>query len=225
MAKKSGRGQRQNRANGRGKGLSRLGGNACPLIGVVIVALLVLVVVILLQPFGGRSASDVTGRNIETGPLKEPQAAPIKGSLAPNFVLTDYDGNALRLDQFRGKVVFLNFWATWCTACASEMPDLNRLAKEHPDDLVVLAVNRGEPPHQAKQWTDARHLDALRFVVDPKESITHAYRLPNGMPNSFFIARDGYLTKVIPGAQSGSQMERNFQEALNAAPAGVPNSY
>jgi thiol-disulfide isomerase/thioredoxin len=193
--------------------------------GIVLVGLLVVAVVALAHPFGSSTATDQTGRKIETGPVAALGASPTKGNLAPGFVLADYDGNAVRLDQFRGKVVFLNFWATWCTACEAEMPDMNRLAKDHPDDLIVLAVNRGESPGQARRWSDARKLDALHFVVDPKESISRAYRLPNSMPNSYFVDGDGYVTRVIPGAQSGSQMERNFQEAQNASRLGgqAPN--
>ncbi len=172
---------------------------------------------VVLDPYAHPTAIDENGETVKLGPIETPGSSPRQGSLAPNFVLADYDGNAVRLDDFRGKVVFLNFWATWCTACEAEMPDMNRLAAQHPDDLVVLAVNRGEGRDQAKRWSDARKLGNIRFVIDPRESISGAYRLPNSMPVSFFIDANGYVTRVVPGAQSLTMMEQAFQDAKAAS--------
>ncbi len=167
-------------------------------------------------------AVDAEGREVQTGPRREPGAAPRRFSPAPNFVLADYEGRAVSLEQFRGKVVFLNFWATWCTACAAEMPDMNRLAKAHPDSLVVLAVNRGEKASSAKKWSDARSLEHLVFAIDPTESISGLYKLPNNMPVGFFIGADGVVTHVIQGAQNLTTMERNYQESLATSGASRP---
>lgn len=123
---------------------------------------------IILDPYAAPTAIDADGSEVRLGPIDgSPNASPRPGSPAPNFVLADYDGKAVRLEDFRGKVVFLNFWATWCTACEAEMPDMSRLARQHPDDLVVLAVNRGESKGTAKSWTDARDLENLVFLIDP----------------------------------------------------------
>ena len=173
--------------------------------------------VFLLDPFAAPTATDADGTQVKLGPIDTPGAAPRTGSPAPNFVLADYDGNAVRLEDFRGKVVFLNFWATWCTACEAEMPDMNRLARQHPDDLVVLAVNRGEGRNQAKKWSDARNLDNIFFVVDPKESISGAYRLPNSMPVSFYVDAEGVVSRVTPSAHDLALMEVYFQEAKSRA--------
>jgi thiol-disulfide isomerase/thioredoxin len=118
-------------------------------------------------------------------------------------------------------VVFLNFWATWCTACEAEMPDMERLARQHPDDLVVLAVNRGESKGAAKKWSDARKLDSIFFVVDPRESISGTYKLPNSMPVSFFIDAQGNVTRVVPAAQSYAMMEQAYKEAKAFSGTGI----
>ena len=107
--------------------------------------------VLLDNPFATPTAIDANGERVETGPVYTPGAAPRPGRPAQNFVLADYEGKAVRLNDFEGKVVFLNFWATWCTACEAEMPDMQQLAKRYGDELVVLAVNRGESPGRAKK--------------------------------------------------------------------------
>jgi hypothetical protein len=87
----------------------------------------------------------------------------------------------------------------------------------------VLAVNRGESRSAAKKWSDARKLDRLVFAVDPRESISGAYKLTNSMPISFFIDADGYVTRVAPGAQSLTMMEQAYQEAKRSSDsAGRP---
>lgn len=169
---------------------------------------------IILDPYAAPTALDANGEQVTLGPIDDnPDARPRAGSPAPNFVLADYDGNAVRLEDFKGKIVFLNFWATWCTACEAEMPAMNILARQHRDDLVVLAVNRGEGKGAAKKWSDARNLDNIFFAVDPRESISGAYRLPNSMPVSFFIDAQGNVTRVVPAAQSIAMMEQYYQEA------------
>ncbi len=176
-------------------------------------------VILLTNPFETPTALDASGVEGKVGPTNDvPGSGPRPGLLAPNFILADYDGNAVRLGDFAGKVVFLNFWATWCTACEAEMPDMNRLAAKYPDDLVVLAVNRGESPGKAERWSTARNLDNIFFVVDSSESISGTYKLPNSMPQSFFIDKDGYVTALARGMQTFFTMEQNFLAALADSP-------
>jgi len=186
------------------------------ILGAGALAGMVAAVLVFANPFGPATAVDAMGRTVRAGPVDSPGAAPRAGHEAPNFLLPDYDGRALRLDDFRGKVVFLNFWATWCTVCESEMPDMQRLAKQYQDDLVVLAVNRGESAGRAQDWSDKRGLQDLVFAVDERESVARAYKLGSGMPQSYFIDKDGIITRVISGGQSFATMEKNLREALTA---------
>ncbi len=102
--------------------------HARPLVGGSLLAVILAAILLLTNPFGPETALDASGERVNTGPIDTPGASPRTGRPAPNFVLADYDGNAVRLSDFEGKVVFLNFWATWCTACEAEMPDMERLA-------------------------------------------------------------------------------------------------
>ncbi len=167
-------------------------------------------IVWLTDPFAAPTAIDANGERVSVGPIRTPGAAPRIGRLASDFVLPDYEGKAVRLSDFRGKVVFLNFWATWCTACEREMPDMQRLARKYPDEIVILAINRGESSGRAEAWSDARGLSDIQFVVDSQERVARAYRLGSGMPQTFFIDPNGVIRSIVPGAQSFAQMEQRF---------------
>jgi thiol-disulfide isomerase/thioredoxin len=136
---------------------------------------------------------------VEVGVIDRPGARAGPGSLAPNFLLPDYEQQAVRLGQFAGKVVFINFWASWCTFCEEEMPDIVRLAKRFPDDVVVLAINRGESRGTAEKWTGAHDFEELpnmHWLLDSREDVVDEYRV-NGMPQSFVVDADGIVRQEI----------------------------
>lgn len=185
------------------------------------VALIVAAVIYFADPFSTPTAIDADGSKVETGVIKTEGASPRERRPAPNFVLADYEGNAVRLSDFRGKTVLLNFWATWCTTCEAEMPDMQRLAEENPDDLVVLAVNQAEGRGRAKSWSDARGLTALEFVLDTEEEVTNAYKLPSGLPHSFFIDENGVVRIVKHGGMRYEEMKQLLEETRVAARSAV----
>ncbi|MEX2245157.1 MAG: TlpA disulfide reductase family protein [Dehalococcoidia bacterium] len=184
------------------------------LVAVPIVAGLI---IFFTDPFSTPTAIDADGSEVETGVIPTEGAAPRERRPAPNFVLADYEGQAVRLSDFRGKTVLVNFWATWCTTCEAEMSDMQRLAAENPDDLVVLAVNQAEGRGRAKAWSDARGLTALIFVLDSREDVTSAYKLPSGLPHSFFIDANGVVRVVKHGGMRFEEMDQLLEETRVAA--------
>ena len=190
-------------------------------VGVVAVATIIGVLgYVYLQKGDPPTALEADGTRVQTGRVDTPGAAPREGSIAPGFVLADYDGRAVRLSDYRGKTVLLNFWATWCTTCAEEMPYMQRLASEHPDDFVVLAVNQAEGASTARDWSDDRALTALVFALDGDESVSKAYKLPPGLPHSFFIDKDGYVRAVIQGGMTYDDMRQRLEKAQSPRSAG-----
>ena len=174
-------------------------------------------IVYFADPFGSYTAVDASGKNVETGIIKTDGASPRQRRPAPDFLLADYDGKAVKLDDFRGKTVLLNWWATWCKVCEAEMPDMQRLASENRDDLVILAINRGEGTGIAKSWSDARGLTALKFVMDKNEDVARGYKLGSSMPNSFFVDKDGIVRVVKIGGMQYSEMKQLLAETRQAA--------
>ena len=125
------------------------------------------------------------------------------GSEAPTFEAKTLDAKAVRrtLDDYRGKVVLLNIWATWCGPCIVEMPTLEALHREFKDtDLRVVAVSIDQPQTEHAIRDFVKEL-GLTFDVlhDPEGDITRAYQA-TGYPETFVIGRDGVIRKKVIGA-------------------------
>ncbi|MGD2069447.1 MAG: TlpA disulfide reductase family protein [Gemmatimonadota bacterium] len=134
------------------------------------------------------------------------------GEPAPSFQVTDLDGNPVRLADYRGKVVLVNIWATWCAPCREEMPSMERLYGEiEDDDFVILAVSVDAAPGERDQGGRpgvsktrlaefAGDLD-LTFPIlhDPSGKIEDSYQT-TGVPESFLVDRDGVIVRRIAGA-------------------------
>lgn len=147
---------------------------------------------------------------------------PEAGKLAPDFEISAFDGTRHRLSDFRGKAVYVNFWATWCVPCQVELPDMQQLQAAHRDELVVIAVNRRESLSRAEAYF--RNLprndggSGVSFAVngiDPDDRLYQEYRAL-GMPASFFIDANGVVTRVFNGLIRLPQMEKAVAEALES---------
>lgn len=126
--------------------------------------------------------------------------------IVPNFTLKDLEGNNVSLKDYRGKTVFLNFWAMSCPYCLIEMPDLNKLYLENKDkDFIVLAVNVGEPSKDVKAFIDDKGYK-FPVLLDTTAEVAIEYRV-TGIPTSFIIDKEGALKKVIRGAISYKEMK------------------
>ncbi|MEX0682243.1 MAG: TlpA disulfide reductase family protein [Dehalococcoidia bacterium] len=148
------------------------------------------------------------------------------GELAPNFEISDFDGERHRLSDFRGKVVYINFWATWCAPCQEELPDLAYIADQYGDDLAVISVNRQESVDRARDFLgDLPRFDGSRGVeftvngVDPDDTLFDEYRALR-MPSSYIIDQDGVVTP-IENAGIGQLSREEMQDAVDAALASA----
>jgi len=178
--------------------------------------------------FAGILGNQGGGPGIEQATLLDPPrtagqenlgVGPEAGKLAPDFEVSDITGRRHRLSDFRGKVVYLNFWATWCTPCIIEMPDIQELLDRHDDEVVVLAVNRGEPLNRARSFLENLPRKdggtGVTFTVnamDPDDTLYDEYR-GLGMPVSVFIDAEGVVTFLRNGLILLPQMEEAFEEA------------
>lgn len=167
---------------------------------------------------GPPTAISESGEEVRAGVVDRPGAAARTGATAPNFVLPDYDQRAVYLDQFEGHVVFVNFWASWCTFCEQEMPDIIDLAERFPDDLVVLAVNRGESRGTAKGWSDRRDfpdLPNVHWLLDEREDVVDEYRV-GGMPQSFFIDATGTVHQELRRVTDYEEIRSTLERLLES---------
>lgn len=140
---------------------------------------------VFLLPAGGLGA-------ISAG--EETRAETGQRLLAPDFTVLDEEGNPVRLSDFRGRPVVLNFWATWCYYCLMEMPDFEAARRENPD-VVFLMVNATDGVRETRE-------SALHYVreagygfdvlFDTESSALRAYEVA-GFPTTFFIDEEGVL--------------------------------
>ena len=127
------------------------------------------------------------------------QSAENTNPVAPDFTLKDLNGNAVKLSDYKGKIVILNFWAVWCQYCLIEMPDFNELNKEleKENEVVILAVNSQESPEKVKEYLSSSNID-LKVLLDQDGTVTQTYGI-TGFPTTFFINKDGTLYNYITG--------------------------
>jgi len=115
--------------------------------------------------------------------------APAVGSLAPDFALQTLDGKTVRLSDFRGQPVLLNFWATWCGPCRLEMPAIQE--RYNDGAFEVLAVNFDESAALVRRFAEELNL-SLPIVLDPGGQVQELYRV-RGYPTSFLVDEDGVV--------------------------------
>ena len=137
------------------------------------------------------------------------------GAAAPDFTTESLDGATVRLSQYRGKPVLLNFWATWCAPCQSEMPLIQRASDIYrPQGLVVLAIDY--------QQTDASSMQAFLHKVDahfpalfdPAGQIAAEYGVNVGLPVSVFIDRSGKVSFIQLGQMSNAVLQQHLQSIV-----------
>ncbi|MBE0596984.1 MAG: redoxin domain-containing protein [Desulfuromonadales bacterium] len=138
-----------------------------------------------------------------------PQGAPstVKvGQSAPDFTLKDLQGNQVSLSSLRGKVVFLNFWATWCPPCREEMPAMERLhAAMGGKDFMVVAVNVEDNLSVVRNYLE-KNPHAFTILLDPQaqaQQLFNVYRFPE----TYLIDKQGKIVEHYIGARDWSSVQ------------------
>jgi thiol-disulfide isomerase/thioredoxin len=123
---------------------------------------------------------------------------PWSGGPTPGLVLRELDGRRHRLADYRGKVVLVNFWATWCVPCRDEMPSIQRLKDRLADKpFVVLAVNLDEPEARVRTFLSQMKVD-FTVLLDPEKKAAKAWKA-RILPASFVIGPDGRIRYSVVG--------------------------
>ena len=136
------------------------------------------------------------------------------GSLAPDFDLNDTQtGKAVRLSSFRGRPVWINFWATWCDDCKLEMPQMQRIYSRYKaSGLALLGIDVQESAAAVNAYTRSGGFD-WTFLLDPNGSVVDRYFV-EGVPTHVFVGPDGTARAIHSGAITQSEMAESLREII-----------
>ena len=129
---------------------------------------------------------------------------------APQFKLRDVNGRVVRLSDYKGKVVLINFWATWCPPCRAEMPDLIRLQREHAEQGLQIIGITYPPETKSRVRRFARSLKVNYPIVLGTRQIKARFSSDETLPLTVVIARDGTVKEII----SGILLREEFDEKI-----------
>jgi thiol-disulfide isomerase/thioredoxin len=136
---------------------------------------------------------------------------PEVGKPAPDFELDTLDGQTLILSQLSGTPVMVNFWATWCGPCRSEMPLLQHIHEE--GRAMLLAVNVGENSSQVGQFMESAGF-TFTVMLDKQATVAQKYNV-TGIPATFFIDREGVIQEIQVGAFRNQVEIENILDRLD----------
>jgi thiol-disulfide isomerase/thioredoxin len=138
------------------------------------------------------------------------------GKPAPDVTLVRLDGTPLPLGSLKGRVVLLNFWATWCPPCVEEMPELVAIAKEYEAKGVVFVASNQEDPGEAQEavpaWL-ARHPAVGPYVALGDDSVAQAFAV-QALPTTYVLDREGRVLEVARGQVQGWRVKKWLDDAL-----------
>lgn len=135
-----------------------------------------------------------------------------KGNLAPDFELETIDGETVKLSDYRGEKVLLNFWATWCPPCRAEMPDMQKYHEDH-EEGVILAVNLVETERSfddIEQFLDEYGI-TFKILMDENTEVSSVYDA-HALPTSYLIDSSGKIHNKAIGAINYDLLVQEFQK-------------
>lgn len=165
------------------------------------------------------SVSGVTVVSPEEQPAEEPQAEVPSGPLSEgdpyrDFTATLADGSTFTLSDHEGKVILLNFWATWCGPCVGEMPAFPQLVEKYGDDLVLLAVNCGESAETVNKFLTDRGF-TFPVAIDTAYAVSELYP-SDGIPYTVIFGPDGTAAHIMVGARDAATMFAHYSAQIDA---------
>ena len=131
-----------------------------------------------------------------------------------DFTLKDMHGVDVHLESFKGKIILLNFWATWCGPCRAEIPSLVELQEQYKDDLVVLGLSVDDTAEKLLPYAAEFKMNYPVLVGNGREDVQEAFGPLFGIPVSVIIGRDGVIARKHSGIATKEQIEREITALL-----------
>ena len=143
-----------------------------------------------------------------------------QAAVAPEFALKDLNGRTVRLRAYRGKVVVINFWATWCPPCRAEMPDLIRLQREYASHGLQIIGITFPPESKTRVQRFARSLKVNYPIILGTRQIRDRFSSEETLPLTVVIDRDGKVNDIISGILLPEEFDEKIKPLLMKNPEG-----
>lgn len=166
------------------------------------------------DPITAPLVEPVAAHEREQAPAGDAAACLPDAKPAKDFTLPTLDGKQLSLASHKGKVVLLNFWATWCGPCKAEIPGFVELQQQYKDDLVVIGLSVDDTADKARPFVTQYKVNYPIVLGLGRDDIQDAYGPIYGIPASFLISRDGKVCKRHLGIAPKAQFEREIKALL-----------
>ncbi len=165
----------------------------------VVMGLIVLVAAgLILRTKPGEANEDIFGFTFPPNEINQP---------APELTLFDLDGKEVSLTDYKGEVILVNNWATWCPPCRLEMPEFQVYFENHQDQgFQVIAIEAGQPENEVRTFVEQLELDFV-ILLDPENKSLVTFQ-NSSLPNSFVIDRKGNLRLAWLGAINEATLEQ-----------------
>ncbi|MFD3257866.1 redoxin domain-containing protein [Paenibacillus lentus] len=142
---------------------------------------------------------------------KQQKARLAIGEAAPNFEVTNTHGDQVSLSDYKGKVVVLNFWASWCEPCVKEMPLINEVFQSNQSDVATLFVNAGESKGTVNEFLSAHQFE-FPVMIDVTGKVSRLYGIV-GLPVTYIIDKKGNLHQSVVGEITSSEQLQSYIQA------------
>lgn len=163
---------------------------------------------------GNTGAANDNSSNENTAGDTADVSGPIaKGDAYRDFTATLTDGSEFTLSDHEGKVILLNFWATWCGPCVGEMPAFEKLQETYGEDLVLLAVNSGEDEGTVTSFLEKNGY-TFPVALDPEYAVAMLYPI-DAIPYTVIIGTDGKVAVTQVGAGDADTMYAHYSELID----------
>ena len=156
--------------------------------------------------------------NDEEKPEDDSKIGVFPGDRAPDFSLMDREGNEIKLSDLKGKVVFVNFWTTWCGFCTYEMPFIQEVYEKYKDEeVIILAVDVLAAEkigiEEVNEFLDENGF-TFPVLYDMDGSTSQQYKV-RGFPTTYIIDKEGYIADFVSGAMEKDVMMEKIENVLN----------
>jgi thiol-disulfide isomerase/thioredoxin len=163
------------------------------------------------EPSAATAAAEVTPATGSHGGEGEQAGGACMANAKPanfDFTMKDVDGNEVSLSAYKGKVVLLNFWATWCGPCKAEIPGFVELQEKYRDQLVIVGYSVDDPAEKAKAFAAEYKMNYPILLGEGREDVQDSYGPIWGIPASFIISKDGKVCRRHMGIAPKAVFEK-----------------